>query len=71
MRRSASQACLLTYVGTVLLIIGFYPGTGNLLDPYRWLHGIWHIWMFIGAGLVVYGLETLRSIARRHRRMTT
>jgi predicted membrane channel-forming protein YqfA (hemolysin III family) len=71
MKRTAKQATILAYVGVLLMIVGFYPGADELIDRVRILHALWHILVFLGAALFVYGLETLRTLARRHRRMVS
>ncbi|MCL6548844.1 MAG: hypothetical protein K6T30_08035 [Alicyclobacillus sp.] len=71
MKRRTGQATLLAYLGVLMLVIGFYPVSHDLLDRMRLVHAAWHLWLFMGAALLVYGLETLRSLARRHQRMTT
>ncbi|WP_067932178.1 hypothetical protein [Alicyclobacillus kakegawensis] len=69
MKRRTTQATLAAYVGTLLVIIGFYPDLDRVLDAHVLLHALWHIAIFTGAALIVFGLETLRSYARRPRRM--
>ncbi|MBX5437165.1 MAG: hypothetical protein IRZ33_08105 [Alicyclobacillaceae bacterium] len=71
MKRRTGQAALLAYLGAVMLVIGFYPMAAELMERLRIVHAAWHLWLFFGAALLVYGLETLRSLARRHQRMTT
>ena len=70
-KRSSSNAYLLAYLGVLLLILGFYPSLPNVFSEFRFLHALWHVWLFLGAALFVYGLESLHKLARRHRRMTT
>jgi len=70
MKRLSLQASWFAYLGAILLISAFYPGLDALFDKYPILHSIWHLWLFTGAAALIYGLETLRSLARRHRRMT-
>ncbi|MCF8566195.1 hypothetical protein LLE49_15825 [Alicyclobacillus tolerans] len=71
MKRSSAKAYVMAYLGVILLIVGFYPGLPAELDHVRFLHALWHVWLFVGAALLIYGLETLRQMARRHRRMTS
>lgn len=71
MKRSANQATLCAYVGALLLIIAYFPGLQERLEQTRLLHALWHVSLFVGAALLVYGLETLRAFARKYRRMTT
>lgn len=69
MKRISAKASFFAYLGAFLLFVGLYPGLDDLLDRYRFLHAIWHISVFAGAAFLVYGLETLRSYARRLRRI--
>ncbi|MCL6637133.1 MAG: hypothetical protein K6T26_04205 [Alicyclobacillus sp.] len=69
MKRSVGQAAFLAYLGALLLIAGFYPTLAQRVEGSRLLHALLHVELFIGAAFLVYGLETLRSLARRHRRM--
>lgn len=71
MKRASNQAHLLAYLGVILLLVGFYPELPASFTQDRLIHALWHVWLFIGAALFIYGLETLHRIARRHRRMTT
>ncbi|WP_029421503.1 hypothetical protein [Alicyclobacillus macrosporangiidus] len=71
MKRTVGQATLCAYIGVVLLLAGFFPGLPDTLPDYRLVHALWHVMVFVGAALLVYGLETLRLLARRHRRMTS
>ncbi|MDQ0191487.1 hypothetical protein JI721_03350 [Alicyclobacillus cycloheptanicus] len=71
MKRSTRKATLSAYLGAVLLVVGFYPGLDSILDRIPMLHALWHLWLFIGAALLIYGLESLRILARRYHRMTT
>lgn len=71
MKRISNKAHLLAYLGVILLIIGFYPTLPASLSQVRLLHAIWHVWLFVGAAMFIYGLETLHRLARRHRRITS
>jgi hypothetical protein len=71
MKRTANQATLCAYLGALLLIVAYFPGLQERLEQTPLLHALWHISLFVGAGLLVYGLETLRAYARRYRKMTT
>lgn len=71
MKRSSNNAYLFAYLGVILLIVGFYPGLPVSFSQVRLFHALWHVWLFLGAASFIYGLETLRRLARRHRRMTT
>jgi predicted membrane channel-forming protein YqfA (hemolysin III family) len=70
MKRSTGQATLLAYLGIGMIILAYFPGIQERLESVRFFHATWHVLLFVGAACVVYGLETLRSYARRHRRMT-
>lgn len=70
MKRASNKAYLLAYLGVILLIVGFYPALPPSLTQVRFLHAIWHVWLFVGAAMFIYGLETLHRLARRHRRIT-
>lgn len=70
MKRSVSYATVLAYVGVLLILAAYYPGLSTRFDSVRVLHALWHVVIFVGAALLIYGLETLRTYAKRHRRMT-
>ncbi|KPV39901.1 hypothetical protein [Alicyclobacillus ferrooxydans] len=70
MKRSIGYATVLAYVGAILIVGAYYPGMDAHLDGVRAFHAIWHLMIFVGAALLIYGLETLRTYAKRHRRMT-
>lgn len=53
-----------------MIVAGYYPALADTFDHVRALHALWHVIIFIGAALLIYGLETLRVYAKRHRRMT-
>jgi hypothetical protein len=71
MKRRTGQAAWIAYLGALLIILCFYPDLDGILDRSFILHALWHIAIFTGAAMLVYGLETLRSYARRYRRMTS
>lgn len=71
MKRSTTQPALCAYLGAVLLVVAFYPGLDEWFDGVPMLHALWHLWLFVGAALLIYGLESLRTMARRYHRMTT
>lgn len=70
MKASAGQAALFAYLGAALLVIGVFPGLIDSFGSMPLLHALWHLWLFVGAALLIYGLESLRTMARRYRRMT-
>lgn len=57
------------YLGAILLTASFSPSLDVFFDKYRILHALWHVTLFLGAALLVFGLESLRNISRRYRRM--
>jgi len=68
MKRSASNATLAAYLGILLLLICYFPGMNQTLERIRILHALWHVAIFVGAAMLVYGLETLRlQVGRAHR----
>lgn len=71
MKRSTGQATFCAYTGAILLLLAYFPGLQDFIDQTRFLHALWHVGIFFGAAMLVYGLETLRAYARRYRRMTT
>lgn len=71
MKRTSNKAHLIAYLGVILLLAGFYPALPASFTEVRLLHALWHVWLFVGAAMFIYGLETLHRLARRHRRMTT
>lgn len=71
MKRQAGRATLYSYVGAVLILVSFIPGLADFLSQSVLLHATWHFAIFAGAALLVYGLESLHSLARRYRRMTS
>lgn len=70
MKVSTGRAAASAYLGAICLVISFYPGLNHQFIRFPLLHALWHCWLFIGAALLVYGLESLRTMARRYRRMT-
>ncbi len=70
MKRTTGQATLLAYLGVGMLILAYFPGIQERIENTRFFHAAWHVLLFVSAACVVYGLETLRSYARRYRRMT-
>lgn len=70
MKRKASRAAIWAYIGAILLVVSFSPSMDALLDKYRLLHAIWHLALFIGAAFLVFGLESMRHLARRQRHLT-
>lgn len=70
MKRSASNATLFAYIGAVVLIASYYPAWNATLDRIPLLHALWHVATFVGAALLIYGLETLRRLARKSRRIS-
>ncbi|QSO51958.1 hypothetical protein JZ785_24880 [Alicyclobacillus curvatus] len=70
MKRSVAYATILAYVGAILMVAAYFPGLADRVDGIRALHAIWHVLIFVGAALLIYGLETLRTYANRHRKMT-
>ncbi|GGJ11543.1 hypothetical protein GCM10010885_21080 [Alicyclobacillus cellulosilyticus] len=68
MKRTARQATWAAYLGVICVLVGMSPAGADLMDRVPVLHAVWHLWLFIGAALMVYGLETLRWLTRRHRR---
>ncbi|QQE78027.1 hypothetical protein [Alicyclobacillus sp. SO9] len=71
MKRQAGKATFYAYIGAVLILVSFIPGLATFLSRSLLLHALWHFAIFAGAALMVYGLESLRSLARRYRRMTS
>lgn len=71
MKRKASRAAIWAYIGAILLVVSFSPSMDTLLDKYRLLHAIWHLALFIGAAFLVFGLESMRHLAKRHRHLTS
>lgn len=71
MKKQTGRATVMAYLGAILMIVSFIPNLSRYLSQPFWLHALWHFSIFAGAALLVYGLETLRSLARRYRRMTT
>ncbi|GMA51573.1 hypothetical protein GCM10025857_29300 [Alicyclobacillus contaminans] len=69
MKRTIGQASLLCYLGAALLIMCYFPGLQESTESIRFLHALWHVALFVGAACLVYGIETLRSYARRYRRL--
>ncbi|MCL6453306.1 MAG: hypothetical protein K6T78_06690 [Alicyclobacillus sp.] len=67
MKRRISNAAFTAYIGAVLLILAYIPGLDAVMDSVRLLHALWHVDIVIGAGLLVYGVETLRRRARQRR----
>jgi hypothetical protein len=70
MKRTVFRATLCAYLGLVLLVASFFPLPDEWFDAHPLLHSVWHLAKFASAALLVYGLETLRNLARRHRRLT-
>lgn len=68
MKRQASKASLATYVGIIMLLSGGYPFMDTELESSRAFEAGWHLWLFLGAVCLVYGVETLRRNARRNLR---
>ncbi|MCL6631126.1 MAG: hypothetical protein K6T63_00715 [Alicyclobacillus herbarius] len=71
MKRRSTNAALAAYFGALLIVICFYPDLDSVLDQHLFLHALWHIAIFTGAALLVYGLESLRTYARQSRRITS
>ncbi|MBX6351963.1 MAG: hypothetical protein IRZ10_01410 [Thermoflavifilum sp.] len=69
MKKSALRATLLAYLGLVLLVASFLPMPDAWFDMHPVLHTTWHLAKLISAALIIYGLETLRLLARRQRRL--
>lgn len=70
MKHRTLRATISAYLGAALISGGFYPGLDTWLASIPILHAVWHVAVFIGGALLIYGLETLRLYARRYRRMT-
>lgn len=71
MRQANTKASILSYLGAMLLLVGLYPVPDAWLERMPAVHSLWHLWLFIGAALLIYGLETLRRLARRSRHSPT
>lgn len=71
MKHSTAQATFSAYAGAILLVLSFYPALDVWMGAVPLLHTLWHLWLLVGAAMLIYGLETLRTLARRYRRMTT
>ena len=70
MKRSVAYATVLAYLGVILMIAAYFPSLADKISGNRALHALWHVIIFVGAALLIYGLETLRTYAKRHRKMT-
>lgn len=68
MKASIRTASLFGYLGALLLIVSYFPALDNILDTSRALHAIWHVAVFVAAGLFVYSIEALRRYAMLSRR---
>ncbi len=71
MKRKTGRAAIWAYIGAVLLVASFNPNLDALFDHYRLLHAVWHLMLFVASALLVFGLESLRHLARRYRHLTS
>lgn len=58
------RASLLTYLGIIMIVIGWYPFMATHLDASRTFEAIWHLWLFIGAAVATFGIESMRLIMK-------
>lgn len=71
MKHSTTQATFCAYAGAILLVLSFYPALDVRMNAVPMLHTLWHLWLLVATAMLIYGIETLRTLARRYRRMTT
>lgn len=71
MKRMSNHAAGMVYIGVTCLMLGFDPNLFPFMEQTAFLHTVSHFILFSGAVMFFYGVETLRKLAGRHRRMTT